>query len=945
MIRDEVPPQPAAGSSRRDYVERTLREVLAAMPSGWGVLRDAALPGWDGGPPARIGTLLVHPEVGIAVLDLLPGPTVEDAAARLRRLLEKYGWGTAFGGLPPVVHLCMPLRALPELEAYLGQAFSQAPPPILLGGNWVAALPPLLGATMLIPPAAPAPAIAARAARPVPADTVDHPPHPPGLRALGWFWGGLALVVAGGVAVLQYLGPPGWEERQDLAAVGTLPGTPPLTAPPSLLLPELPASAPERPALPGPDRGVAPPTAGPLPRTAPPDPDAPRIQALAAAGPPAAAAGPQSMGTEGPGRPPTSLPASPSLPDGGPDLPLRPDAMIDLAPFYAAASRAVRSADPVSGGEAGSDLPPAGATLGAGRGAAPVDPGPSGATVAASPETGASPPGAQAPAGARVATIPDDPGAGLGMVAMLLPAPPAIEAPAPIRPVKPPPMAEPPPADVTTEAVLPLPVPADVPDRPGDAGARRAGAVLPPPAALLPPRPEGVEPEPAGRPGPPSLPAMPVLPERAASAPVTVPAPPPLASPLPALASLPEEAGAVASASPPLPPPAPGIPAPAAPPVDVPLAELPPGHASARLSPAPMPAAGTEPPSAARSEGAGEAPEAGMAASPPPLAIPASPAATMPGPRTPEDGMAGALAAGPPAEPAASPPAAVAAEARPADAAGKAGAATPPAPDLPGQMRPDGAPIGPPAAALAEAIPAMPGDDTAEAPAARPSAAPPAALPAAPLASGEAPVEAPAASVGTVMPPPAGLGGATAAAPGAPPSPARDAVPDPAPSSLASPEAPALDPPASRLPATPPPGASAIAALPAPAGSGEARGPVTAPSPAAVPSGAAAGRPAGTAPAQPGPQADALVRRADALLALGDVSGARLLYGRAAAAGSGRAMLALGKAHDPLFLAEIGVRGVMGDSQVAVGWYRRALSQGVADARERLALHGVHPGD
>ncbi len=752
MIRDEVPPQPAAGSSRRDYVERTLREVLAAMPLGWGVLRDAALPGWDGAPPARIGTLLVHPEVGIAVLDLLPGPTVEDAAARLCRLLEKYGWGTAFGGLPPVVHLCMPLRALPDLEAYLDQAFSQAPPPVLLGGNWVAALPPLLGATMLIPPAAPAPAIAARAARPVPADTVDHPPHPPGLRALGWFWGGLALVVAGGVAVLQYLGPPGWEERQDLASVGTLPGTPPLTAPPSLLLPELPASAPERPALPGQDRGAA-----------PPDPDAPRIQALAEAGPPAAAAGPQPMGTEGPGRPPASLPVSPSLPDGGPDLPLRPGAMMDLAPFYAAASRAVPSAALVPGGEAGSDLPPPSATIGAGRGAAPMGPGPSGATVAARPETGASPPEAQAPAGARVATIPDDPGAGLGM-----------------------------------------------------------------------------------------------------------------------------------------------------------------------------------------SEGAGEAPGAGMAASPPPLAIPASPAATMPGPQTPEDGMAGALAAAPPPEPAASPPAAAATEARPGDAAGEAGAATPPAPDLPGQARPDGAPIWSPAAALAEAIPAMPGDDAAGAPAARPSAAPPAALPAAPLASGEAPVEAAAAfaaSADTAMPPPADIGGATAAAPGAPPSPARDAVSDAAPSSSARPEAAPLDPPASRSPATPPPGASAVAALPAPAGSGEARGAVTAPSPAAVPSGAAAGRPAGTAPAQPGPQADALVRRADALLALGDVSGARLLYGRAAAAGSGRAMLALGKAHDPLFLAEIGVRGVIGDSQVAVGWYRRALTLGVADARDRLALHGVHPGD
>jgi hypothetical protein len=54
-------------------------------------------------------------------------------------------------------------------------------------------------------------------------------------------------------------------------------------------------------------------------------------------------------------------------------------------------------------------------------------------------------------------------------------------------------------------------------------------------------------------------------------------------------------------------------------------------------------------------------------------------------------------------------------------------------------------------------------------------------------------------------------------------------------------------------------------------------------------------------------------------------------------------MLALGRTHDPLFLAEIGVRGMPGDAGVAVGWYRRALALGITEARERLARHGLHP--
>ncbi len=82
--------------------------------------------------------------------------------------------------------------------------------------------------------------------------------------------------------------------------------------------------------------------------------------------------------------------------------------------------------------------------------------------------------------------------------------------------------------------------------------------------------------------------------------------------------------------------------------------------------------------------------------------------------------------------------------------------------------------------------------------------------------------------------------------------------------------------------------------------------------------------------------AKTMVRRGDALLQRGDVSAARLLYERAAAAGSGRAATAMGKTFDPTFLAGIGVSGTGADPALATRWYRRAAGLGDEEARTRL---------
>jgi hypothetical protein len=89
----------------------------------------------------------------------------------------------------------------------------------------------------------------------------------------------------------------------------------------------------------------------------------------------------------------------------------------------------------------------------------------------------------------------------------------------------------------------------------------------------------------------------------------------------------------------------------------------------------------------------------------------------------------------------------------------------------------------------------------------------------------------------------------------------------------------------------------------------------------------------------------ALVLRADEMLRLGDISAARRLYERAATAGNGQAALALGRTHDPAFLAAIHARGIQGDRATAIIWYRRALELGVAEAREPLVRLGALPGE
>jgi hypothetical protein len=149
------------------------------------------------------------------------------------------------------------------------------------------------------------------------------------------------------------------------------------------------------------------------------------------------------------------------------------------------------------------------------------------------------------------------------------------------------------------------------------------------------------------------------------------------------------------------------------------------------------------------------------------------------------------------------------------------------------------------------------------------------------------------------------------AAPATAPPPTAEAIP--AQPVEAKPAAPAAPPPRPEPPAT--------AVLPLPAAPVEPPPPLAAAP--AVPPPATAPRPTARRRADPAVLA-ALMRRGDALLATGDVSGARRFYERAAEAGSAEAARAAGRTHDPAALAALGTRGIRPDPQAAAAWYRRA---------------------
>jgi hypothetical protein len=251
-----TPPDTSRSAIGGDHADGALLRAVAAMRPGWIVLRGCALADGDGhAPPARVRYALLHPKIGIALLDILPGATTLGARDRLRRLLDAAEFRRAFGDYPPIVYLCVPLRTLSGLEPLLAEEFDLLPPLALAGADaWVGAAQRVLTAG----PPLRVPGRMAAGGQP--------PPRPPervegrfvpqldfGLRGIAVFWGVVTLAFGSGAVVLHHLGPP--EEHVAVARTGVGPEEPPApqTAPEAR-----PATAyPDKAWPPSPDRVLA----------------------------------------------------------------------------------------------------------------------------------------------------------------------------------------------------------------------------------------------------------------------------------------------------------------------------------------------------------------------------------------------------------------------------------------------------------------------------------------------------------------------------------------------------------------------------------------------------------------------------------------------------------------------------------------------------------------
>jgi hypothetical protein len=83
-------------------------------------------------------------------------------------------------------------------------------------------------------------------------------------------------------------------------------------------------------------------------------------------------------------------------------------------------------------------------------------------------------------------------------------------------------------------------------------------------------------------------------------------------------------------------------------------------------------------------------------------------------------------------------------------------------------------------------------------------------------------------------------------------------------------------------------------------------------------------------------EVDALVKRGQEYMKIGDITSARLALRRAVSAGSAQAAFALGATFDPVVLGELGVLGFAPDAAQARAWYQRAAELGSAEAPRRI---------
>lgn len=140
-FQERLTTRPASDGEERTWLatkpfaqERT---PFSALPEGWAVIGRCRSGTGQPGPYATGCYALAHPEVGVALIDIVPNAT-PNAEARLRRALSAADFPPDFPGNLPVLHERTDLTALRNLPRLLDRGFAALPALTVGGGSaWV----------------------------------------------------------------------------------------------------------------------------------------------------------------------------------------------------------------------------------------------------------------------------------------------------------------------------------------------------------------------------------------------------------------------------------------------------------------------------------------------------------------------------------------------------------------------------------------------------------------------------------------------------------------------------------------------------------------------------------------------------------------------------------------------------------------------------------------
>lgn len=110
--------------------------MMVPLPPGWLCIQDCNLSG-QLNQSVVVPFVLMHPDIGVALIDVAPAANPE-AEPILRRRLDMARFDSIFPGFLPILHLRLDRADLPATEAILRDAFAAMPPLSVPGGDgWI----------------------------------------------------------------------------------------------------------------------------------------------------------------------------------------------------------------------------------------------------------------------------------------------------------------------------------------------------------------------------------------------------------------------------------------------------------------------------------------------------------------------------------------------------------------------------------------------------------------------------------------------------------------------------------------------------------------------------------------------------------------------------------------------------------------------------------------